>query len=898
MNRSPEGAIPLLMTKLYAPRLHRDLVPRPRLTEALADGLAQGHRLTLISAPAGFGKTTLIADWVRGGDLPVAWVSLDEGESDPSRFWAYVFKALEMAFPADAGREGGLAALSAAQAPAIEVLLGELINALVAQPLEESLLLVLDDYHVVKSAAVHEALTFLLDNLPPTLHLVIVTRVDPPLPLPRLRARGLVSELRAADLRFTPEEAAAFLNEVMGLALSPAAVEALEARTEGWIAGLQLAALSMRGREDVESFISALTGDSRFILDYLIEEILHRQPEEIQAFLLQTSVLKRLSASLCDALLPDRDSRALLEHLERANLFLVPLDERRVWYRYHQLFAEFLRSRLHQTRPERVKELHRRAALWYAEEALVLEAIEHALAGGDFDLAGRLIVETAREVLVRGETTTLLHWMEALPGAFIDADPELMVVAAWVAVLASDLDVTEGYVTALEEEAMPELQPDLAVLRSILAAYSWEMAAAGEHLRRASRLVDEEDPFLYGVLTWLQGLVRYYTDGTASAVESLAEGARIGQGVGNPLLAFVSLYSLAFQFAIVGRLREAERLFRRGLEHTSSQPGSPPVYRSLFYQGLGDLLRERNELAEAEAYLLQGIDLGRRLANAELRVDGYIALARLRRAQGDLDAALQAISEAERFVYEKRLNPLTARQITAYRTQLLIAQGDLQAAERWVKGREVVSPGRMGDESGAVSFYLRQLEEGTLARFHIAREDFATALALVEELLRAREEGAEQTLSSAVELFVLQAAALQGLERTDEAIAALGCALERAEAEGQARVFLDEGPRVTELLRHFPGSAHARRLLTALPPFEGGERIPSRDAQPLVEPLSERELEVLALVVEGYTNPEIADRLYIALSTVKSHINNIYGKLAVSNRVEAVTRTQELQLLD
>jgi LuxR family maltose regulon positive regulatory protein len=901
MNRKTERTIPLLMAKLYVPKLHRELISRSRLLETLDAGLKRGHKLTFVSAPAGFGKTTLVADWVRHSEHPVAWVSLDEGDSDPSRFWAYIFKALRDALPALGDEAPG--ALRSGQAPAAELLLGELINTLVEESVEKRVLLVLDDYHTVGAAAVHEALTFLLDNLPPALHLVIVTRVDPPLPLPRLRARGLITELRASDLRLTPEEAAAFLNEVMRLELSPQEVSVLEERTEGWIAGLQLAALSMRGREDTGSFVSALAGDSRFILDYLIEEVLHQQPQDVQDFLVRTSVLKRLSAPLCARVLgdgpPQADSRALLERLERANLFLVPLDERREWYRYHHLFAEFLRSRLSGERPEVVEGLHRRAATWYEGQGLVLEAVEHALAGRDFERAARLIEEVAREVMVRGETTTLLGWMDALPGSLIPSRPQLTVVAAWVAILASDLGAAEGYVSKLEEAPLPqELEPDLATLRSVLAVYGWDMPTAAAEVRRAAQLVDEGEPFLFGIVTWLQGLIRYYTHGTASALESFTEGARVGQVAGNPLMAFVSLYSLAFQRFIAGQLVEAERLFRRGLKHTASQPGSPPVYRSLFEQGLGDLLRERGELAAAEEHLLRGIELGRRLANVEMLVDGYIALARLRLAQGDLDAALEALRGMERFVYEGRVNPLTARQIAAYRARVLIARRDLAAAERWAAGREAISAEQMGDESGAVSFYLRQLEDATLARLLIAREDFAGALSLVEGLLAARAEGREGSLSNPIELLVLRAIALHGLDRTKEAVKSMGKALAIAEVEGHARVFLDEGARVAELLAYFPASSHARRLLEALPsPHEDGAPTPVPPPQPLVEPLSERELEVLQLIAEGYTNREIAGRLYIAVSTVKSHINNIYGKLEAKGRAHAVAQARQLGLI-
>jgi LuxR family maltose regulon positive regulatory protein len=921
---------PLLKTKLYIPPTRPELVPRPRLIEQLNAGLWQNddfaRKLTLVSAPAGFGKTTLITEWLQhlgaaplqertsGTHRSFAWLSLDDDDNNPAYFFTYLIAAIETV-QADAGADAR-ALLQSSQPPPLKAALTVLINSLAAMPTH--VVLVLDDYQVVEQQSIHDALTFLLEYLPPQMHLVIASRADPPLPLSRLRTRGQLAELRAADLRFTPDEATAFLNQAMGLDLSPEDVAALEARTEGWIAGLQLAALSMRAKtaERVADFIAAFSGSYRHVIDYLAEEVLAQQSDEIHDFLCQTAILDQLTAPLCDAVTGRNDSDAVLRQLEQANLFLVPLDDQRKWYRYHRLFADFLRNHLHQAMPDQVRDLHCWAADWYEHNGLATEAVGHALEAADFQWAARLIEQVAQTSLMHGAVNTLLSWLKALPDALVRTRPRLGLFYAEALTIAGQLDTVEVLVQDIERNLRTggsttdseDLLAEVSAIRAYLTIQRGDLPRAIELARQASEHLGTDSVFPRSVVTWLLALIHYFDQDTAAANRAFAETIELGQAAGNVLVTLLSIYTSGYLQAMQGHLRQAREIYCQGLqlpEPDSQHPGAgqseqPFLAVSLIYQGLGDVLREQNDLENAGRYLTKCIELGEQWGNAEVLADSYIVLARAKQAQGDTRGANEVIGKAEQFVRENQVSPLTVRQIEAHRARLWVAQGNLEAAARWAASQERIYEAE-DDDGGQIALFVRGAEQITLARLLIAQRRFEKATRLLEPLLAA-EEAAEWS-GLVIEILALQALALLGQNRTAEAFTTLNRALSLAEPEGYVRAFVDAGAPMAELLqqavRRGMSPGYVSKLLAAFGIAGYGRMgtMPPHSPTPtLIEPLSERELEVLRLVAEGLSNREIAERLIVAVSTVKTHINHIYRKLGVSKRTQAVARARELDL--
>ncbi len=935
----------LLRTKLHVPQARPNLVPRHRLTERLNDALCAGCKLALVSAPAGFGKTTLLSEWIATphGQRAVAWLSLDESDNDPVRFWTYVVTALETIQPGLGAQP--LALLQSPQplptmsAPRgevewIESALTLLINALTG--LSTEFVVVLDDYHIITAQPIHDAVAFLLDHLPSQMHLVIASRADPPLPLARLRARSQLIELRAADLRFTPDEAVTFLNRVMGLGLSAEDVAALETRTEGWIAGLHLAALSLQGSDarHVPDFIAEFTGSHRYILDYLVEEVLHRQPEGIQTFLLQTSILDRLCGPLCDAVVYNGDhsmctpfppeSQAMLERLEQANLFIVPLDHDRIWYRYHHLFAEFLRNRLRQAQPDQVSELHRRAADWYEHNGSIAEAVRHALKAADFERAERLIEQTAQTILMRGEITTLQGWLEAIPVQWVRSRPRLCVLHACALVIAGQLDAVEPLLQDAERGAhsgpndpvteIEDLVGQTAAVRAILATSQGDVPRAIELARQSLDNLSDSSLFLRDIVSWILRFAYFFSGDMAAVARAFSENIDVSEVVGNTLVALLSTHAFGYLQMMQGRLRQAGEIYQRGLQLIAQQSGPTSPVASLAYLGLGELLRERNDLDGAERYLTEGVELGKQLGNAELFVDGYIALAWVKQAQGDVDGACATLQEAEQLV-RGQASLWTWAELDAHRARLWIAQGNLAPAEEWaaLRGR---APDANPRALSLIDYYERQVEQATLARLFIAQHRPAEATRLLEELLQATETAG--WTGSMIEIMALLALALQAQGETAQAVMTLERALALAEPEGYVRIFVDEGAPMRLLIadcrlqierraRSARDETSARllayvdRLLAAFPapsiPALPQSETRHLQSKILVEPLSERELEVLRLVAEGASNQEIAQELVIAVSTVKTHVKNICGKLDARGRTQAITRARELRLL-
>jgi LuxR family maltose regulon positive regulatory protein len=940
-------AAQILATKLFVPLPRPGLVPRPDLLERLWAGCA--GKLTLISAPAGFGKTTLLALWLaslasiehsaasieqaeqsaaQSACSPLnpppkaAWLSLDPADNDPARFWIYVASALDRARPGCA--VSTLQALDSPQPPAIEAILTELLNVLAALP--DTVVLVLDDYHVIENPAIHQALTFLLDHLPPSLRLVLATRVDPLLPLARLRARGELTELRIGDMRFSSEESAAFLQSMVGPTLSAGEVAALEQRTEGWAAGLQLAAIAMRGRADLTGFIAGFTGSSRFVVDYLAAEVLDGLPHHLHSFVMQTSILERLSASLCDAVLGVEAEGAghsglLLAELERLNLFLIPLDDERVWFRYHHLFAEVLRGRLRAGASTAVvAELHRRASEWYARQVeatsqpFVADAVQHALAAHDWQQAARLIEGHGLALALRGNVATVLGWLDALPEALFQTRPVLGMNHAVMLVFTNQLEAGEARLRDVERSLPPDADDErtlttrgqLVLMRANLARTYGDVAASVELSREALAILPPAAaiPRAGSVVNLARGYLA--TGDVSPAAEHLAEeGVQLQQRAGNQVALLNAITNLAWLRVLQGRLGAAVSTYEEGRRAVPSslQGMGGPAY----FFGLGAICYERNDLTAAEQYLEQGL---RVLASPAVTTDalvaaqGYLAVARLRQAQGDHAAALGALALLGSVAPPGRGAPVLERWAAAMRARLSLAQGDLDGTSRWADVAATASAER--------STFLDELAQLTLARVWVAqsRRDASPrraveAGALLERLLL--DALASGRGHSVIEIRVLQSLTLWARGGEAAAIEALAPALELAADEGYVRVFVDEGEAMRALLgvlrrRADVPEARMRVVGRLVDAFGDGEPIaePGRPgssiqstlqrplAEVLVEPLTARELEVLRLIAEGANNSEIAERLVIAVGTVKRHINSLFGKLAVESRTQAL----------
>ena len=905
---------PLLETKLYVPRPRHEPVPRPRLSDRL--GHARAWTLALISAPAGFGKTTLVSAWLATettADVATAWFSIDPDDNLPTRFWTYFIRAIETAAPG-IGTES-LSILEERQPPPIETALALLLNELRA--LSSDVVLVLDDYHVVEAPEVHAGMTFILEHLPPTVRLVITTRADPPLPLSRMRARGELLEIRAADLRFTAEEAATYLNEVMRLDLSAADVAALEGRTEGWIAALQLAALSVQGRADPSRFIAGFAGDDRYIVDYLVEEVLHRQTEEVRSFLLQASILTRLTGSLCDAVLGQTGTRAMLEDLDRRNLFLVPLDDRRRWYRFHHLFADVLRSRLVDEQPELVKGLHQRATEWYERNGERPEAIRHALEGDDAPRAADLI-ELAIPGLYQGrQEATLRRWLEALPDAVVRARPVLSDAYAGSLLVRGEtegverrirdaerwleLEVDPGGVrdpaeamVVVDEAAFRDLPGEIAIHRAGLARLLGDGPGTIAHAQRALEVVREDDHFRRGAAAALLGLAQWANADLDAAHRQYEEATERFQRSGHLSDVIGCAISLADIRMAQGRPHEAARIYQRGLDLATSRSGPALRGAADMFVGLSDVARERNDLTEALARLHAAQELGEENGLPQNPYRRRLVEARIRQALGDGARALELLAEADR-VYTTDFAP-DVRPASAWQARACIAQGKLTEARAWAR--------RAGLSASDDLTYQREFEHVTLARLLVAQaiaqegEGHAReALELLERCLAAAEHGGRW--GSVLDILVVQALAHHATGNEGGALAALDRAVELAEPHESMRTFLDEGPPMTALLRvaakHRTSAPYVRRLLaesaTAAAPAQ------AHGSQALIEPLSERELEVLRLLASDLTGPGIARELVVSLNTVRTHTKNVYAKLGVNSRRAAVSRAGELGLL-
>jgi LuxR family maltose regulon positive regulatory protein len=892
---------PILATKLYIPSPRPGIVPRPRLVGRLNEGLAAGRKLALISASAGFGKTTLVSEWIAGCNRPVAWLSLEEGDNDPARFLAYIIAAMQT-IKLDIGA-GVLGALQNPQLPPIELLLTSLLNEITT--ITDQFILILDDYHLIDAQPIDHAIIFLIEHLPPQMLLVIATREDPHLPLARYRARGQLTELRAADLRFNTAEAAEFLNQVMGLNLSAEDIAALDTRTEGWIAGLQMAAISMQGLQDASSFIQSFSGSHRFVLDYLLEEVLHRQPVEVQTFLLRTSILERLCGPLCDAviareemriedsdksLLSTLDSQSILEYLERANLFIIPLDNERRWYRYHHLFAELLRQRLGQRHsPVEITEYHRRASQWYEDHHLEIEAFQHAAAAKDIDRAERLIESKGMPLHFRGVATMILDWLASLPTSVLDARPFLWVRFAGLTLnigqnsgVEAKLQAAEAAMAAALRGAEPDnktrdLIGQIAAARAILALSQYQVETIISQSLRALEYLAHDNLLSRFTANWAMGMAHHFRGEREAAGRAYAEALSIAQTSGNIHDTILATISLGQIQELDNQLNLAAETYQQALRLIGD---SPLPTAGEVYRGLAQIYYEWNDLDAAERYGQQGLRLSQQYEHGIDRfIIAEVFLARLKLAQGDISGAARMLTQTEQTARQKNFT-LRLPEIAAAQVQVLLKQTNLPAAAELARRFELP---------------LSQ------ARVLLAQGDSSAALPILESFRQQVEAKGWQ--DERLRSMVLQAVAHQAHGNKEKAMELLGEALAIAELEGFIRLFVDEGVAMVDLLSAAVAQGirpdYVNKLLAAFEAESKKEQPTTSVPEPssLVEPLSSRELEVLGLIAQGLSNQEICKRLFLALDTVKGHNRRIFEKLQVNRRTEAIARAHELGLL-
>jgi LuxR family transcriptional regulator, maltose regulon positive regulatory protein len=903
--------IEFLSTKLYIPPVRSTLVPRPQLSDRLAP--TKGNRVVLVSAPAGYGKTTLVSSWLGENKCQACWLSLDESDNDPVRFLQYLAKALAQVVPGVEIQPPGMLQEQPSDAWMNRILNGIARNAIESNTFAVQagpFVLVLDDFHLIQSQPVLDMVTMLVERLPPQMRLILISRTDPPLPLARWRVRGQMEEVRAGHLQLTREEIAVFMNCLMHLPLSEEDISALEARTEGWIAGLQLAALSMQGRSDAHDFVAAFTGSHHYIMDYLLEEVLKQQPELVRSFLLKTSILERLCGPLCECIIGETaervDGQAILQELERRNLFLVPLDDNRHWYRYHHLFADVLNQHLERLMPEQIRDLHIRAAEWFEQRGFIPEAVHHALLARDPERAVRLVEENGCLLLMAGEVVTLDRWLEAV-GPFAPGHPWFAILNGWVLLLTGQqkqagpfLDGAERVLSGLD----PALDADdnVRIMRGALAAARAHAASverdpsAAEFARQALACLpdgNELGDVLRSVATLILGDAAWASGRLEEAKAAYDEGVRIGRAAHNPHLVVLGDSNLAEILIEQGQLNAATARFSEALHAATRGDGaqtagvkSPWVDRVL--AGLSRIAYQRNDLSSAARYAEQCVELCRQSGYREFAAVGHMILAQVAQLQGRPEEAAQAMHTADAMSRDHVPAGKWATWVQCALARMRLSQGDSEQAAQFLSKHKAFS----GDDIS----HAREPLYLVLVRLYLGQGEYNAALALSERLLLAAK--ATDRTGTAIEIQVLRAMALQGKRDLAQALSTLEQAMVLAEPARCVRVFLDEGEPMARLLLqarvHHLGTLYLAELLAALPK-ESETAAPV--SQPLVEPLSTRELEVLSLIAAGCSNEEIASKLIISIKTAKRHISNIYGKLGVKSRTQAVALARELKLV-
>ena len=909
--------IPILATKLFIPPVPADFVRRPWLIENLNSGLER--KLTLVSAPAGYGKTTTIASWIH--QLPagrssqkktqnhISWLSLDENDNDLARFLVYLLETLRQSGVIPSHLESLQDRVQTSEQSSFESIFTSLINAITAIP--NRVICVLDDYHRIEDQTVHNALYFLIENLPPQMHIVLTTREDPPLPLFRWRARAEMHELRSSDLRFSKDEAALFFNRVQGLNLSTEEVALLEKRTEGWVTGLQLVALTLKGRKETAREIRQFAGDNRYIMDYLVEEILKQQSNDVRQFLLQTSILNRFCSSLCDTVVHLSESSALLECLERENLFLIPLDDQRQWFRYHHLFADVLQARLLAEQPQAVSRLHLRASAWFLDNGFVEDAVQHALRSENFEQAAALIEPAWPEMDGRFQSGTWLSWAKALPEEIIRTHPVISVAYGWA--LLNDGEMEAGEVRlrdaekclafpadqihnriVVDQKQLDNLPASIATARAYIAQALGNVPDTMKYGRQALDLLPVEDYLRRGPGAALLGLACWSNGDLEDAYHALSEAMLGFKNAGSPHFAISATYGMADIRVAQGRLRDAFQVYEQSLQFALAQGGQTLRGTSDLYLGLATLNLESGDWESANAFLEKSEELGQEFALQDYQYRHPVIQARFKEVRGELDEAVNLLEQAERMYFRTPVPNI--HPIDALKARVWLRQDKVDLAAAWTHERGL----SLNDDLS----YLHEFEHIMLARIRLAQYRKTGQDSLIEEssfLLARLLKDAENSgrFGSAIQILILQALVLDALEQPDTSRASLERALDLAALQGFFQIFLDEGPALAQLLLGLlpTGHQHAyvEKLLAAFPPEQALEA----DSSPnqLIEPLSSRELEVLALIAQGLSNQAIADQLFISLHTVKVHARRIYAKLTVDNRTQAVLRGKSLGIL-
>jgi LuxR family transcriptional regulator, maltose regulon positive regulatory protein len=886
----------LLSTKLYVPHYRSGMVKRPRLKAQLDAGLTS--RIILISAPAGFGKTSLLSEWLSEYRGLTAWISLDKSDNDPARFLKYLMAGIQLIVPGAGKTTGTL--LNSAQPGALEIepLLTSIVNELAA--ISEQIVIILDDYHVIENPSIHNTVNFLIDSLPSHIHIVISTRSDPPLPTARWRAGGQMVEIRGDDLRFSIEETRAFFTQMTGDVLSANDIDTLGEKTEGWAAGLQMAVLSMQGRKDLSEFVRTFSGSHRYIMDYLVEEVLHRQTDEVQAFLLQTSILERLNGELCDAVTGRTGSQQRLEMLENANMFLLPLDEHRQWYRYHHLFADLLQVRLHESQPLLVTALHQRAAQWYEDNDMITVAITHNLATRDFERAARLVEEVAASLVIRGELNTLTNWSEQIPKEIIHARPGLCVNLAWTFIFAGKMSEAEPLLEQAESkiyqydlsDELKDVLGGITAQRAFIADMRGDTDRAAELARKADVLLSRTSLLNRSVLPYVFARAYRLNGDMTRATEQLREVAEFARAAGSIMTLSVAHYDISAIWKIEGKLRQAANIYQDTLQLAAEKGARYFGTVARIDAGMSDLQREWNNLDIARSQVTAAIERMKSWGNPSDLVIAYLTLSRVQQECGDLDGAVLTLEKAEQI---KRNTPIfqpLGTMIETDRARLWLAQGNLAAAERWVHEHH---PGKNGP------LILRELEQIALAKVLLQQGKYEQTLDLLSDMEKSAEEGGR--FGKLIEILVLKALAYKAKNDEGQALEALGKALHLGEPEGYIRTFIDAGTPMAEMLFAFrqrstkdsnklPASKeYIAKLLNAFP------MVQSAGTKRLINDLSEREKEILRLMANGMTNKQIAVELFVTAGTVKAHTANIYRKLDAANRTQAIALARELKLL-
>ena len=888
----------LLRTKFFVPPIRSSHIIRSRLSNLIDCGLDRA--LILVSAPAGYGKSTLVSSWLKEKQIPSAWLSLDDGDNDPIRFLQYLIATLS---PLVSGIEAEAPGMLRRYQPSqFENVINLLVNELASFP--ESFILVLDDFHVIHSDSVLNILAYFLEHLPPQMHLALISRADPLLPLSRLRARNKLTDIRADQLRFTRDEVAAFLNDVMGLALSADDLSAMETRTEGWIASLQLAALSMQSSKDIHGFVSAFTGSHHYVMDYLVEEVLGLQPKKVGDFLMQTSILDHMCGPLCESVInanPEEpvDGQVMLEALERMNLFVIPLDDERRWYRYHPLFADVLRKRLEQQKPHLPPRLHLRASQWYEQNGFVPEAIRHSLTAGDQDRAIQLLEQNGALLLIRGELSDLPNWIEAVESRS-QARPWIYIFKAWLLVLTGPyerveelLQIAEKLISSLEHDTgIMIMQGAIATVRSWRSNREGEMYGTASFARQALNCLPDIDVVsrsLRTVATALLGDANSMNGELEYARQAYTEAKQIGQAAGDIHLVIIVNSNLASMLMEQGLLHQAAEICDETLQMATRPDGKKLVTAGRVYAELSQVSYEWNQLETAIEQVHRSIELCKQWGNVSHLAVGSLMLAQLEQVQGHPQAAMETMRIAERITSEHHLTPKYSSWLRYALARLWIALGDLEKASYIV------------EESGITTHdeipYLREPEFLGLLRLRLAQGDYDASLVLSKRLLHQAETG--KRVGRVIEVLVLQALIYQGIKELDQALAALKRALSLARSERYIRIFADEGEPMARLL-HLARSRQIETeyvtvLLLVIEKSSGKTQPPS---QLLIKPLTLREIEVLRLIEAGCSNQDIAGKLVISIPTVKRHISNIYVKLGVESRTQAIAIGKELNLFE